>query len=283
LIAMRKHHGIEGQGVPFALIPVMPNLGTGSDDSKRLIHEITAVTAELHVPIRAIGIDTLRRAMPGKSESDVKDISTFVANCDALAKHFGAHVATVHHSPRSDNTRSSGSNALDAAADVMWSVVRQAGTMRATVTVATLKDGEEGDTWTFELRPEPVGTDREGAEVSACYVQVTSPPAMRKDSPPVKPTVSASQRRFLDIIIKAVTEAGAPVKGSAVGPPASINAITRDLLKTYTKTEGWWDLEDDHSSRSKFSSRLNELAGKKLIGLTATHVWMVPQNSGRSP
>jgi hypothetical protein len=43
----------------------------------------------------------------------------------------------IHHSPRSDDQRGSGSNALDGAADMMWSVIRPNDTkLTANATVA---------------------------------------------------------------------------------------------------------------------------------------------------
>jgi AAA domain len=70
------------------------------------------------------GIDTLRRATPGKSENDPKDMSVFLANADALAQHFGCFVGVAHHSPRSDDKRGSGTNAIEGACDVILPVTR---------------------------------------------------------------------------------------------------------------------------------------------------------------
>jgi hypothetical protein len=35
-VAMRRYHQVEGKKVPFILVPVMPNLGTGDGDRKQL-------------------------------------------------------------------------------------------------------------------------------------------------------------------------------------------------------------------------------------------------------
>jgi hypothetical protein len=54
----------------------------------------------------------------------------------------------LHHSPRSDGARSSGSNTLDAALDVMWSSVRQGKEPKATVSLGFMKDGaDDGVSW----------------------------------------------------------------------------------------------------------------------------------------
>lgn len=88
LVAMRKHLGIHGKRVPFYLVSVMPNLGAGSDDAKALIAAIKSVVAPEGVPVRAVAIDTLRRANPGKDENNTKDMSMFIDNCGAIADSF---------------------------------------------------------------------------------------------------------------------------------------------------------------------------------------------------
>jgi len=125
LIAARRAMGIEGQSVPFALVSTMPNLGAGETDRGALQKAIFDTLQSIEAPLRMIVIDTLRRAMPGKSENEQKDVSIVVNNCEALARAFGCLVMLVHHSPRSDDQRGSGSNAVDAAADLMWSIIRQ--------------------------------------------------------------------------------------------------------------------------------------------------------------
>jgi RecA-family ATPase len=110
--------------LPFGLISVVPNLGTGTEDRDALTKEIETATSGLDVPLRAIAIDTLRRAMPGKAENKQEDMSVLVDNCGHIATKFGVHVHLVHHTPRSDDSHGSGSNALDAASDVMIRICR---------------------------------------------------------------------------------------------------------------------------------------------------------------
>jgi len=42
----------------------------------------------------------------------------------------------------------------------------------ATVRVAEYKDGEGGDTWSFDLRPKEIGVARDGTPISSCTVNV---------------------------------------------------------------------------------------------------------------
>jgi hypothetical protein len=273
-VAARQAMGIEGRNVPFFAVYTMPNLGAGSGDRAALQHGISETLAERKVtaPLRLIVIDTMRRAMPGKSENEQKDVSIVLDNCETLAAHFGCLVLLVHHSPRSTNDRGSGSNAVDAAADVMWSVIRPDESKRcATATVVRYKDGEEGDTWEFELCPRPVKTDRDGNSIMSCSVTVTTEPA-RKVMPFKSYSLSPSQQRIFDILLTASIECGVVgLAGDAA--PRGTRAVTRETLKAYAKKAGWWDDQDDKSSRTRLAARLNELAGKRAIGLTAGHAW----------
>lgn len=280
LIAARRAMGIEGRNVPFALVSTMPNLGAGEADRADLQQAISDVMRSIEVPLRMIVIDTMRRAMPGKSENKQEDVSIVIDNCEALARAFNCLVMLVHHSPRSNDERGSGSNATDAAADVMWSVIRLDDTCRsATATVARYKDGEEGDAWTFELCPAELGIDREGNSIVSCSVDVTAEPerkiAAAKSSP-----LSPAQQRIFDILLTATIEAGeAGLAGEAA--PRGTRAVTKETLKAYAKKAGWWDDENDKSSRARFTARLNELAGKHAIGLTAEHVWPATKSASR--
>lgn len=281
LIAARRAMGIEGQSVPFALVSTMPNLGAGEVDRSALQTAIFDALQSIEAPLRMIVIDTLRRAMPGKSENEQKDVSIVVNNCEALARAFGCLVMLVHHSPRSDDRRGSGSNAVDAAADLMWSIIRPDELRRsAAATVVRYKDGEEGDTWTFELRPAEIGTDRQGNPITSCSVEVTIEPE-RRSTPAKFKALSEAQQRVFDILLTASIEVGmAGLAGDAA--PRGARAVTRETLKDYAKAAGWWDDADDKadkSSRTRFAARLNELAGKRAIGLTAAHVWP----AGRAP
>jgi hypothetical protein len=172
LVAMRRELGLDDP--PFHLIAEVPDFGAGKGDCDILKARLER---ELGTQIAAIGIDTLRRAIPGKSESDQKDMGQFIDNCGRLAEHFKCNVSAVHHSPRADDSRTSGSNSLDAAADVMISCLRRGvGELQATATITHIKDGEnEGESWDFEIVPVEVGRDCNENPLKSCYVRILTP------------------------------------------------------------------------------------------------------------
>lgn len=269
LIALRRHYGVEGQRVPFYLVRDMVDLG----DRRDVDALIARLRADIAEPIAAIGLDPLIRAMPGKSDNEGADMNVVADNCEVIGRAFAAAVVLGHHTPRGDETRSRGSNVLDGDADSMLSVVKSDGV--STVTVYRMKDGREGLTWKFRLEPVEIGQDHKGATLTSCVCASITVPTYDDEGASSaskrKRLLSAGQTRFLDIVTKAVDEAGQPVAGA----PNGARAVTRDMLKRYCITNGYIEAEvKPNAIRGRISSMLNTLAGKNIIGVSAEHIWL---------
>jgi hypothetical protein len=242
LVAMRRHHGVEGMKIPFALISVMPNLGTDATDLNELILVIkqaleSRAAIKPDIKVCAVVIDTLRKATPNKSEYDPKDMSVFLANCEKLAQDFSCFVGVVHHSPRGEQNRGSGTNAVDGACDVIISVERLAGTSlpSSRVTVSRMKDGEEeGLSWQIEVHSVEVGVDRKGKPKIGAYVVVTAPP--EKHTAPAKSKSPATEIAYL-ALTKAITEKGEVPLLLASVPPHT-KTVNFFIWKTYADALG---------------------------------------------
>jgi hypothetical protein len=235
LVAMRRELGIEGKDVPFFLVPVMPNLGAGPDDAIKLIEQIKK-SIPAGVPVQAIAIDTLRRAIPGKDESSPKDMSVFLKNFELISEAFACLTSAVHHSPRSDDGRSSGSNALDGGADCMWGSVRGDGDL-ATVTVHRMKDGREGEEWASSLKEVAVGVDKNGKEITSCVIELA-------DTEVVRVIVDKRKRRrklrghaadALECLHEALAEVGDMQVSNRI--PANTRSVSIETWKQY------WDAQ----------------------------------------
>jgi AAA domain len=278
-VAMRRHYGVEGKGVPFAFIPAMPDLGHSSGDAEELITTVRAWLAQIgNPPLRAIALDTLARAMNGADENATKDMGLLVANAERIAANFECIVILVHHAGRAADGRSRGSNALDGAADVMWHVEKGEGQSR--VTILAMKDGEDGLDWTFKLNP--YYFDKEGAHqgpTSTCTVEVLTHPAPAQQSATTrkKRPLPEGPKKLLEIARAAVDEAGEQVRGLLNVPP-NVRAISRDVLKRYARTRGYCEGgKPDNYSRALLSRDLKRLSVERLIGLTDQHLWLLDE------
>src|SRR5882724_8865784 len=152
LVAMRRHLGIEGQGVPFFMIENVPDLGSEATDLPQLLVELGAFLAQAcpEGP-RAIALDTLARCMGEADENSARDMGRFVNRCAAIERHFGCVVVVVHHVGKNPERGGRGSNALNGAADVTKLVEKFETYSR--VRIEEMKDGREGQEWTFRLVP----------------------------------------------------------------------------------------------------------------------------------
>ena len=277
LIAMRRHFGVEGQKVPFGIITVAPDLGHKPGEAEVLKDQVRAWLEEKgNPPVRAIAIDTVARTLKGADESSAKDMGVFADNCTELGEAFGCLAIAVHHSGKDVSRGARGSNSLDGAVDVMWSVERDESGLTGTARVLYMKDGEDGLSWKFRADPVVLREATETApEVSTVIIETTSEPSHAKPSETSrKSRLPDRAKRLLDIIAEAISESGELVPGDPV-VPHDARAITRKILKTYAATKGYIDPDQKpDSARAQISNNLNTLEVRKRIGLTKEHVWL---------
>jgi hypothetical protein len=280
LIAARRALGLEDKNIPFVLIPVMPNLGKTETDRDTLIRTVRAILPKLNQPLRIITIDTLRRALPGQSENKPEDMSALITNCEALAKEFACLVILIHHSPRSDDRRTSGLNSLDAAADIMVCIGREGMQLYATAEVVRYKDGEEGTTWGVKLEVKEVGKDSNGKPKNGAYVVVVTEPKHEEPetrqqtatAKAVRQKLGDRQKRALACLNECLTS------DNAVAPPRS--RAPASITKA-VKIEDWFEemkrsgaiRKTDANPWASFNEIKDSLITRGLIGEYDGVVW----------
>jgi len=276
LIAMRRHHGVD-KGIPFFLVSVMPDLGTGTTDRDLLIKAIRDEIKDTQVV--AIAIDTMRKATPGRDENSTKDMSPFLANCDHTSTTFSCLTLAVHHSPRSDIGRGAGTNAVEGSADVILPVTRcdkPDGTPRATIKVDRMKDGEEGDSWSFELRQMEVGQDRNGKPVMGAYAVVTDLPAKREDKPVKEKTKNLPKGAVnaLSALVDIMADLGEPAPAST-RIPSGVKVVTVDRWRDHARRRGISASEDQRAQNKAFRVAGDALVAAGKISTWDGLVWLV--------
>jgi hypothetical protein len=280
LVAMRQHLGIEGQGVPFYMIENVPDLGSETTDLPQLISELGAflTTAGPDRP-RAIVLDTLARCMGEGDENSARDMGRFANRCATLERHFRCVIVVVHHVGKDPTRGGRGSNALNGAADVTMLVEKTE--TYSKVRVEEMKDGREGQEWTFRLVPYDLSATFSGScaaspqpvENSTCVVEILSEPgraqhrATRKASPP-----SGVAGDLFKIIRKATDEAGTISHGS-VAVPNNTRAVSRSNLKRYCETMAWQEGAAARSWSAQLSNNLSKLRDKAVVGFDKDWVW----------
>lgn len=166
---------------PFYLIRQTINF-MNPDDVGKLLATVQAIATVAGVKIAAVFVDTVSRTLPGADENLQKDMTLFVAACDAVRQRFGATVIGVHHTSRAGNMR--GSTVFPGAGDFLVEVNREEGAMHGSIKATKIKAAEDGWEQFFEVEQIDVGdiAGHKSLVVDAC------------DSEPVK-----TQRGWPDI------------------------------------------------------------------------------------
>ena len=201
----------------------------------------------------------------------------FVENCDTVAKAFDCFVGAVHHSPRSDDTRSRGSNVLDAAADVIISVVKERDRSSHRQDRG-LKDGDEGLAWRFQVTEK---RNQKAGFTPVCET-ISNPERESDTETKAKPKFTGEQRQFFDILREAIHEAGEYVPASNT-IPVNVKVVTRQHLKKCLLDRGFVDAEKPDSVRAITSKYINQLTGKKLIGADAKYAGCPSHDPAKPP
>jgi hypothetical protein len=277
-IALRRHNGVEGRGVPFFVIDQVPDLGSKATDVDQLLAQLDAFILERALPKpAAIVLDTLARCMGEGDENATADMGRFVQRCGVIEAHFECLVAVVHHTGKDPSKGSRGSNSLNGAADVTVTITKN--DAYSTARIDEMKDGPEGQEWRFRLVPYDISETSGDAsetenETSTCVVELLSQPTQAKPKTKPQPSsVKGVKGDLLNIIRKAIDEAGEP-NSDCSDAPRSAKLITRKMLKSYCETMDWQDpINNADGFRSMMSKTLSSLRTDALIGFDKRYVW----------
>lgn len=153
-VAYIAGEGVSGMG---SRIKAWLTAHGGSIDDSRfgLLHETInfmnvadvgklAATLRHRMPgsLSLIVVDTISRAMPGADENLQKEMTMFVAACDALRQSFNCAVLGVHHASKGGDMR--GSTVLRGAGDFVFNLKRKKGHLTGTLWCDKQKDAPDG-------------------------------------------------------------------------------------------------------------------------------------------
>lgn len=277
LVAMRRHYGVEGQGVPFFMVENVPDLGSEKTNLQQFFAELDEFIAENQLPPpRAIALDTLARCMGTGDENTARDMGRFTDRCGQIERRYGCVVVAVHHFGKDKSKGGRGSNALNGATDVTWQVEKFEAHSR--VRVDEMKDGPDGASWTFRLIPVEISatsaTPIEGSETTTCCVELLDEPAQMQQSATKRirePT--GVDGDLLKVVRRAIQESG-ELGIAGPGAPGGARAIPVEVLKTYCSSMAWQQDKEAKAFRAVLSRSLSNLRSKDFIGRDQTTVWL---------
>jgi hypothetical protein len=148
IAAWEQAHGVITDDAPFFLIRQSINF-MQPDDIMKLLATVEAITQHHNVEPVAVFVDTVSRVLPGADENLQKDMTLFIAGCDAVRQRFACTVIGVHHTSRAGNLR--GSSVFDGAGDFLASIEREEGATIGTLTAKKIKAAADGWKEAFRL------------------------------------------------------------------------------------------------------------------------------------
>jgi hypothetical protein len=152
IAAWEIHHKTPADAAPFKLIRQNINF-MQTDDVNKLLRTVQAAQAEMG-PIAAVFVDTVSRVLPGAEENLQKDMTLFVAACDAVRQLFGATVVGLHHTNANGGFR--GSTVMPGAGDFLIEVRREPGARAGSIYAKKIKDDEDGWEQPFKMIEVPL-------------------------------------------------------------------------------------------------------------------------------
>lgn len=222
-------------------------------------------------------VDTLNRAIPGGSENDPADMSTFIANLDAIRAATNAHVVVIHHCGKDQAQGMRGHSSLLGATDVVIEITRDEKTGIRTATVEKAKDDADGEVFTFKLAVQDMGEDQDGDLVTTCIVQEIDAPKAPKNNQ-LKPL----EQLWLDTIAEYFArEDGIKMVVPERGMPTTACA-TRDDIREWVKTRGLVGVAHSvagpgiltNTDRSKMARMFEALKIRGKLGIHKNWIWI---------
>ena len=122
--AWEQHNKVLADDAPFFLIRQTINFMKAEDVGK-LLATVQSIADLTKGPIAAVFVDTVSRVLPGSDENLQKDMTLFVAACDAVRQRFLTTVLGLHHTSRNGNIK--GVDHVSPALAVTFAVRGQAG------------------------------------------------------------------------------------------------------------------------------------------------------------
>tara|TARA_B100000315_G_scaffold247552_1_gene276399 strand:- start:1227 stop:1859 length:633 start_codon:yes stop_codon:yes gene_type:complete len=98
--AFLQRHQIEDEDIPFHMVMASVDLLQPDADTAGIIYWVKQIEIETELKCKMVVIDTLSRTMAGGNENSPEDMTQFIQNCDRIRERAEAHVAVVHHTPK---------------------------------------------------------------------------------------------------------------------------------------------------------------------------------------
>jgi AAA domain/CHC2 zinc finger len=273
IVAARNRLGLPSD-TALELIQLPLDLRNPDGDVAKFIATINALQRRYNLPLRAVVIDTLSRAMAGGNENSPEDMGALVMNSDRVRIETGACIIFIHHSGKDAARGARGHSLLRAAADTEIEITRHENRV-SVARVAKQREIEDDASFAFSLESVTLGKNHRGKPVTSCVVLPAEMPETAADGDGVKRGRPSRQSegkatyawKLRGILADLILTTG---RKGTIGVPPGFDAVTRDSVR-----EAFFDRTTaDPEDRSTFTRALNALEQSGVIAVAKGHVWM---------
>jgi hypothetical protein len=178
MVGLRQESGTL-EGDHLELIGQAPDLTDEDDvaDLREVLEQSQAEMAERGIRLGLVVIDTMSAATPGADENTAKDVGPVLKALQDLASDLRLLVLMVAHTGHTEGHRLRGWSGLRANADGLIMLDERQSGAPGKITVVKAKNGQDGQTFGYELRPITLGFDEDGDLITTCVIEERDPPA----------------------------------------------------------------------------------------------------------
>lgn len=267
--AWRKHYGLDGVEVPFAIIPVTLNLLDPDADAQRVVEAIEEAKRHFGFPVVWTIMDTLSRAMAGGNENSPEDMGALVTNGTLIQQATGSHLSWIHHSGKDQAQGARGHSLLRAATDTEIEISRPDKDSPSTAKVTKQRELEIEGEWTFSLKGVELGHNRRGKAVTSCVVVDAD-----KGANDPAANLSPSGRAGLTALHEALITGGKPPASRDI--PEGVKVVTLEAWRREFYARSHLDSPD--AKRQAFHRAIKDLRASGSVAVMHEQAWLTKGN-----
>ena len=266
--AFRQFHGLNGQDIPFALVPSTIDLRSEDADTERLIALIKQAEEHIGQPVKLVVIDTLSRAMAGGNENASDDMGRLVINADAIRQATSAHFCFIHHSGKDAAKGARGHSILRAATDTEIEVARDPDAKISVAKVTKQRDIAGDGEFPFGLEQVALGANRRGKAITSCVVTEVETTTHKR-----RVHLTPNEQRALQELHNVLADKAIPIRNHRHIPNCDACYAThwRERLKQVGVTQR----HEDDKERMNWKRIVEGLDNKGVIRTCDEFVWVV--------
>jgi hypothetical protein len=270
LQALKTHYELEGEDVPFALLPYPIDLCHDDDDARDVSQLIKEAGEALDLEIALIIADTVSMALHGGDDSSSRDMGAFVVNCNLIRQETQAHILGIHHPGKDEARGMRGSTVLISAVDTSIEIKHNKTAEIRTASIEKQRDHAPAEAITFTLKQISLGVDDDGDPITSCVVVPSDKvPAFKEKR------LTGDKAKAMEALYEVLNTNGRKI-GNRRGIPNDVNCANVEDWRQefYSRKEG-----EQGAKQRAFRRALKDLEDMSRVAYRDELVWIISKET----